>query len=251
MATPHSATADRCAARGAVSARTRADGAIPFNVLPVLTAEGARARSYGLRVDDGTGAGTRMAPLAVLRFDDALRRTEAGWRVVRRDTTLSQGTADDLDRVTVRRNPDLPRRTASWPAAGLERDRIEVEDLMLTYAHSLDEGDAEGFAALFEHGVWIGQHGSAAARQYLEKNHPFVDGSLRSLHALRERTIVVDRDSATAESVHELYRADPSGRVSLAGVNDYNDRFERHDGRWRFVSRELTRRAPEDWQLRS
>ena len=121
-------------------------------------------------------------------------------------------------------------------------DHLALLELHAAYAHTIDDGDADGWAACFtpEGELWSTRPSEVTGRaalaefarsriagpgdpeRHLSWNHTFdrIDGG------------VTGRCSAS------LARSGPEGTVLLFAAT-YRDRFERHDGRWCIARREV------------
>lgn len=125
-------------------------------------------------------------------------------------------------------------------------DRHAIETLIMTYAERVDLGDFAGVAELFEHatyradnaGVTTSQEGSAAVLATFEslvRRYP--DGTPRTKHVTTNVIVEVDGDRATARSYFTVFQQTDTLPLQPIIAGRYHDRFERHDGRWRFADR--------------
>jgi hypothetical protein len=123
-------------------------------------------------------------------------------------------------------------------------DRLEIDDLVNTYAVAVDRRDDALFAGLWVAGsnmvVDYGGTGLAANVEYsfpdeiarfLERLERFD----RSLHCLTTRRIVVDGDTAGGELYCDAHYV--TGSIDLLMAVRYDDRYARHESGWRFTGR--------------
>jgi hypothetical protein len=123
-------------------------------------------------------------------------------------------------------------------------DRLEIDDLINTYAVAVDRRDDTLFAALWVAGsqmvVDYGRTGLGTVAEYsfpeeisrfLERLRQFD----RSLHCLTTRRIVVDGEAATGELYCDAHYV--TGAVDLLMAVRYDDRYARSKAGWRFTGR--------------
>jgi hypothetical protein len=122
--------------------------------------------------------------------------------------------------------------TETSPVTAIDRLVIESEinRLLATYVHNLDDGKIEENAKLL-----------AEIDRFFRSNvQHHEDGTPRTWHALSN--ILIDVESATSAkalsyfTVHQALDGLPLQPI-VAGR--YVDAFEQRDGRWRFISREV------------
>lgn len=126
----------------------------------------------------------------------------------------------------------------------------QILRLMNEYCYRVDAGDFDGFAALFEHGLFLvegdpsgGQRGAGAVRALLDNVTLYDDGKPHCKHVLSNVTIDVDEaaDTARAQSYLTVYQAvPPDFPLQPIFLGHYRDRFERVDGVWRFAERRIS-----------
>ena len=115
---------------------------------------------------------------------------------------------------------------------------------MHQYCVSIDTGDREGLAKLFEHGEWIVEGSEPAVgrpgiERVWEQIKIYPDGTPRTKHFVSNVDLAVDEDTgrATAESYLTLYQQTDDFPLQVCFVGHYFDEFQRVDGAWRFVKR--------------
>jgi SnoaL-like domain len=124
--------------------------------------------------------------------------------------------------------------------------REEILHLMNMYGFTIDTGDLEGFAGLFEHGEW-GMEGAemfAGKAQVLAatKNvRVYGDGTPRTKHVTTNVDLEIDEDSGTAKSQCYVTVFQQTEEFPLQAIfsGHYFDDFERAAGVWRFKKRLL------------
>lgn len=126
--------------------------------------------------------------------------------------------------------------------------RNAIRRLMNEYCYSVDRGDLDGFAALFENGTLeiVGDpggpmHGRQAVRAMLD-NVTLYDGITHTKHVMSNVQIEVDESgrSATAQCYITLFQALPDFPLQAIFIGHYRDTFERVDDKWRFSSRSIS-----------
>jgi 3-phenylpropionate/cinnamic acid dioxygenase small subunit len=121
-----------------------------------------------------------------------------------------------------------------------------IENLIYSYAAFVDDGDLEGVSALLAEAT-IGVDGVAAGLRGREKIFQLLsstiqmheDGTPRTKHVTTNVRIELDEDagSATAQSYFTVLQAVEGFGLQTIVAGRYRDRFERHDGQWRFAER--------------
>jgi ketosteroid isomerase-like protein len=135
------------------------------------------------------------------------------------------------------------------PARCAADDRDEITALLFAYAERIDAGDFAGVADLMTDAELTFEGLETAVRGrhdiealYLRTTVRHEDGTPRTKHVTTN--VVVDLGStglaAVARSYFTVLQALP-GQLGLQPVvaGRYQDRFGRHDGRWRFVGRHI------------
>jgi hypothetical protein len=122
--------------------------------------------------------------------------------------------------------------------------RDEITRLMSCYGFTVDTGDLDGFAGLFEHGEWIieGMHPRAGKPDMIDWSENVIiygDGTPRTKHITANVDLEIDEAAGAAKSqcyVTVLQQTDMFPlQVIFSG--HYFDDFERVDGSWRFLKR--------------
>jgi hypothetical protein len=123
-----------------------------------------------------------------------------------------------------------------------------IQRLMNEYCYSIDQGNLDGFASLFEHGSFgvMGDPngpsvGKAGVLEFLQ-NVILYDGKPHTKHLMSNVQIDVAEDGAkaTAQSYLVVFQALPDFPMQAIFGGHYHDRFECREGRWCFVSREIS-----------
>ncbi len=121
-----------------------------------------------------------------------------------------------------------------------------VTNLIAKYAELVDDGDFAGVGALLADAEFIGGGGSVRGREGIEEMLRgtvirYEDGTPRTHHVTTNIAIEFDEaaDTATARSYFTVFQALPDLPLQAVAAGRYNDRFERLDGRWRFVERRV------------
>ena len=121
-----------------------------------------------------------------------------------------------------------------------------IENLIATYAELVDDGDFEGVGLLLVDATFTGGAGSVSGGDAIEKmlrDHliTYEDGTPRTKHVTTNVAIEVDEEAGTAvsRSYFTVLQALPDLALQPIASGRYHDRFERRDGRWRFVERRV------------
>jgi 3-phenylpropionate/cinnamic acid dioxygenase small subunit len=121
----------------------------------------------------------------------------------------------------------------------------EVRRLLATYAHNLDYGLVDTNADLLAHAKFkVGDavvEGRDGIAHFLKMNLQYhVDDTPRTWHSVSN--VIVDVVSATAATsicYFTVHQELPGLPLQPIVTGRYIDSFERHDGTWRFASREV------------
>ena len=124
--------------------------------------------------------------------------------------------------------------------------REEILHLMNRYGFTIDTGDLEGFAELFEHGEW----GMEGGEPFVGKEHflqglsnviIYEDGTPRTKHVTANVDLDIDEESgtATSQSYVTVFRQTDTFPLQAIFSGHYFDDFERVDGAWRFKKRHI------------
>jgi 3-phenylpropionate/cinnamic acid dioxygenase small subunit len=121
-----------------------------------------------------------------------------------------------------------------------------IENLIATYAELVDDGDFAGVGSVLADAIFIGAAGSVSGAEAIEamlRGNVIVydDGTPRTKHITTNLAIEVDEEAGTAvaRSYFTALQALPDLALQPIVTGRYHDRFERRDGRWRFVERRV------------
>jgi 3-phenylpropionate/cinnamic acid dioxygenase small subunit len=121
-----------------------------------------------------------------------------------------------------------------------------IENLIASYAELVDDGDFTGVGILLADATFTGGAGSVSGREAIEKLLRdsvilYDDGTPRTKHVTTNIAIEVDEEAGTAvsRSYFTALQALPDMALQAIVCGRYHDRFERCDGRWRFVERRV------------
>ena len=122
--------------------------------------------------------------------------------------------------------------------------REEILHLMNRYGFTIDTGDLDGFAGLFEHGEWI-MEGAApyvGKRQFLEALSNIIiydDGTPRTKHVTANVDLTIDEDAGVANSQCYVTVFQQTDEFPLQAIfsGHYFDDFARVGGAWCFKKR--------------
>jgi len=122
-----------------------------------------------------------------------------------------------------------------------------IHRLHATYIHRLDSGDFAGVADVLQHAEMDVVGNVVSGREALLASFEsglqvYDDGTPRTSHSVSNVLIDIDPSGDTASSVsyytvHQQVEGFPLQPIC---TGRYIDRFERHDGEWRFVRRAVT-----------
>ncbi|MEV4000594.1 nuclear transport factor 2 family protein [Actinomadura sp. NPDC049753] len=121
-----------------------------------------------------------------------------------------------------------------------------VTSLIFRYAELVDAGDFDGVGELFADASFISSggsfHGGEAVEEMLRDTViRYEDGTPRTHHVTTNLTVDVHEEAgtATARSYVTVFQAVPGLSLQPVAAGRYSDRFERRDGSWRFVERQV------------
>lgn len=121
-----------------------------------------------------------------------------------------------------------------------------IERLIAAYAELVDDGDFDGVGHLLRGATFRGGAGSVTGRHAIEKMLRenvivYDDGTPRTKHLITNVAIEVDEESGTAisRSYFTALQALPDMGLQPIVSGRYYDRFERCEGRWRFLERRV------------
>jgi 3-phenylpropionate/cinnamic acid dioxygenase small subunit len=126
--------------------------------------------------------------------------------------------------------------------------RGAIENLLYTYAESIDAGDYEAIGALFAHGAITMADGSpiavgaqAVTDLYAATTRKYPDGTPRSHHVTTNPLVEISDDESTAVCRSRFTVFQQTDVLALQAIiaGGYTDTFERVDGTWRFVERRM------------
>jgi hypothetical protein len=123
-------------------------------------------------------------------------------------------------------------------------DILEIRDLALRYAQTVDRRDGQGLAGLFaEEGYIDGSGYYTRGRKGLAGIPAFLDGRyLKTFHAVQNHRVQLDGDLATGEvyAISHHLRAEPDDSLSdYVMVMRYHDEYVREPDGWRFARRSI------------
>ena len=121
-----------------------------------------------------------------------------------------------------------------------------IENLIATYAELVDDGDFAGLGALLADATFTGSgapvSGSGAIEtMFRDMLIVYDDGTPRTRHVTTNVVIEADEEAGAAVSraYFTVLQALPSLALQPIVSGRYRDRFERHDGQWRFAERRV------------
>jgi len=121
-----------------------------------------------------------------------------------------------------------------------------IENLIASYADRVDEGEFAGVGKLLAHAIFTGSAGSASGADEIEQTLRdnvivYEDGTPRTKHVVTNIAIEVDAEAGTASarSYFTVLQALPDLPLQIIVSGRYLDRFEHHDGQWRFAERRV------------
>ena len=124
-----------------------------------------------------------------------------------------------------------------------------IRRVMNEYCYRLDTGDFDGFAELFQHATWLirgdpagGDTGTEAVRETLQQLILY-DGKPNTKHVMSNVQIDIDESSNRAEAqcyITVFQAVPPDFPLQPIFSGHYYDTFERVDGNWRFVLRDIS-----------
>ena len=124
-------------------------------------------------------------------------------------------------------------------------DGDHLRNLLGTYCDRMDAGDLEGVGALFAHASLV-DHASghvlatgaeAVAAYYGSITRRYDGGGLRTKHLVANTVLEEVDGGIVARSSYLVLQATEDLPLQPIITGRYVDRFERHDGAWRWVER--------------
>ena len=136
------------------------------------------------------------------------------------------------------------------PSSGTPADPASshraIENLISTYAELVDDGDFAGVGHLLADATFIARNVPITGRDAIEamlRDSVIVyeDSTPRTKHLVTNIIVEVDEEAGTAgaRSYVTALQALPDLPLQPIVSGRYHDRFERRDGRWRFVERRV------------
>jgi 3-phenylpropionate/cinnamic acid dioxygenase small subunit len=121
-----------------------------------------------------------------------------------------------------------------------------VENLIARYAELVDAGDFAELGVLLADATFIGSGEPVSGRDAIETMFRdtlivYADGTPRTQHVVTNVVVEADEQAGTAvaRSYVTVLQALPELPLQIIAGGRYHDRFERRDGRWRFVERRV------------
>lgn len=121
-----------------------------------------------------------------------------------------------------------------------------IQNLIARYAELVDDGDFAAVGMLLADATFTGGAGSVSGRDAIENMLRdslivYDDGTPRTKHITTNVAIEIDEESGTAVSRSYFTALQALADLTLQPIvsGRYQDRFERQDGRWRFVERRV------------
>ena len=121
-----------------------------------------------------------------------------------------------------------------------------IERLIAAYAELVDDGEFAAVGRLLADATFTGGAGTVNGGDAIEKmlrDNVIVydDATPRTKHVTTNLAIEVDEAAGTAKSraYFTVFQAVPDLALQPIVSGRYQDRFERHDGQWRFVERRV------------
>jgi 3-phenylpropionate/cinnamic acid dioxygenase small subunit len=123
----------------------------------------------------------------------------------------------------------------------------EIENLISRYAFLVDDGDFGALGTLLDHAEF--RLGTARVRGRTEIERLartalriYADGTPRTRHVTTNLIIEVDEAAGlgSSRSYFTVLQATDGFPLQVIASGRYSDRFERHDGAWRFAYREVS-----------
>lgn len=121
-----------------------------------------------------------------------------------------------------------------------------IENLITAYAELVDHGDFAGLGTLLADATFTGGgapvSGSAAIQKMFQDTLiVYNDGTPRTKHVTTNITIEINQEASTAlsRSYFTVLQALPGLALQPVAAGRYHDRFDYHDGQWRFTERRV------------
>jgi len=124
--------------------------------------------------------------------------------------------------------------------------QVAIQNLIVTYAELVDDGDFAGLGALLADATFTGSSAPVSGADAIEKMFRdmlivYDDGTPRTKHVTTNIAIEVDEEAGTAVSraYFTVLQALPGLALQPIVSGRYRDRFGRCDGQWRFAERRV------------
>ena len=121
-----------------------------------------------------------------------------------------------------------------------------IENLIVTYAELVDAGDFTGLGTLLAGATFTGSGTPVTGPEAIEKMFQdtlilYGDGTPRTRHITTNIVIEAGEQAGTAvsRSYFTVLQALPGLPLQPIVTGRYHDRFECHDGQWRFAERRV------------
>jgi 3-phenylpropionate/cinnamic acid dioxygenase small subunit len=121
-----------------------------------------------------------------------------------------------------------------------------IENLIATYAELVDDGDFAGLGTLLADAIFTGSGAPVSGSAAIEKMFRdtlivYDDGTPRTKHVTTNLIIEADEEAGTAVSraYFTVLQALPGLPLQPIASGRYRDRFECHEGQWRFAERHV------------
>jgi len=122
--------------------------------------------------------------------------------------------------------------------------REKILHLINNYAFTIDTGDLDGFARLFENGEWTVEGappnvGAEQVRAAISTVRLYPDGTPRTKHVTSNVDLAIDEHAGTAAGQCYVTLFQQTDELPLQAIfaGHYFDEFERAGGKWRFKKR--------------
>jgi hypothetical protein len=237
-------------------ARARSEGAASrhfvTNVIITSTDRGATGTQYEVVFAVGQD-GNQSSILRTGRYEDTYTKTPAGWKIQKREffpsITTTEANKAAVPQTPTSGGPQQPpviveRQRTGTPSALTALDYLEIQRLVASYGHALDNGLAQidngpAYAGLFTpDGVAFRRLKGFEPLAAIARAQP--NGPRYARHILTNVTIAPSPEGATGEQY--LVVIDPPeggkpGRLFLGG--HYEDIYVKTPAGWRYKSRTL------------
>ena len=122
-------------------------------------------------------------------------------------------------------------------------DKEKILSLLNRYSHTVDGGDIEGFAALYDKGAWYVADSppNRGSKELLDnvgsKVIIYEDGTPRTRHVNANIELEIDEKAGTATGQRYVTVLQQTHALPLQAIfsGHYHDVFAREEGEWHFV----------------